>query len=398
MGRPGLTKHRKFLRLAQTVGGKIIARGALELLWDVAYENGDDFLGDALDVEAAADWRGEPRALVRALLDAGGPGGAGFIDEDPERPGCYRVHDLDDHSPDYVQKRLKRELARRARGVTIRDLRVAAGKKGAEAKKAAREASGGQLPASDQQTADGGSHLPSKRLANGVTPAPAPLENTHTAGAHAREPELDPNPDPEIPRYEYEEASQEESALQLFADAWLAACGYAPDLGSDLERARRMVEDQAAKMGKPPGAYLPALLVAAEQMAAACWDAEMSWSPRPDMLVRHFASVVKWETGNHPKQRSGSGTDGRRAAGGTRRGVSEPAGPKASAGGGSSHPSNDGGATADRLAARRRAQEQGNPTAIGDVIPDALRQLGARLERKPDPVVVLADLPPPDAA
>ena len=54
MGRPGLTNHRKFRRLARCLGGDVIARGSLEFLWDSCYENGDDYLGDSDDVELTA--------------------------------------------------------------------------------------------------------------------------------------------------------------------------------------------------------------------------------------------------------------------------------------------------------------------------------------------------------
>ncbi len=91
MGRPGLTRHRKFARLARLLDSEALARGHLELLWDVAYENGDDLLGDAGDVEYAARWKGEPGKLAAALVEAG------FLDLDGER---YRVHDLWHHAPD----------------------------------------------------------------------------------------------------------------------------------------------------------------------------------------------------------------------------------------------------------------------------------------------------------
>src|SRR4051812_34563783 len=119
MGRPGLTKHRKFLRLAralQTACGAFaeqVARGALEFLWDSAYENGDDDLGDETDVEAAARWRGDPGVLCRALAEAGGDGEHGFIEPDNGRPGRWRVHDLFDHAPDYVRRRRGYEEERR---------------------------------------------------------------------------------------------------------------------------------------------------------------------------------------------------------------------------------------------------------------------------------------------
>ncbi len=124
MGRPGLTRHRKFKRAARALDrvqpgfGDILARGALELLWDAAYENGDEFLGDPADVEGVAGWHGEEGLLVEALAAAGGEGLAGFIEEGGSpawaegAPGTYRVHDLWDHAPAYVQKRAEREAAR----------------------------------------------------------------------------------------------------------------------------------------------------------------------------------------------------------------------------------------------------------------------------------------------
>lgn len=175
MGRPGLTQHRKFRRLERALGSAPLARGALELMWDVAYENGDEYLGGASDVEAAARWEGEPGALVKALLGSGGDGNAGFIEEIPDRPGHYRIHDLFENSPEYVQKRMVRELERKQRGVTISDLRREAGKRGRAAQLSR------QTAANVEQTADTCSELGTNVgqvsgncRANGDTPAPAP--------------------------------------------------------------------------------------------------------------------------------------------------------------------------------------------------------------------------------
>ena len=109
-----------------------MARGALEMLWDTCYENGDDYLGSSDDVELSAQWGGAEGILTQALLTAGGEGEAGFIEADPERHG-FRVHDLFENAPEYVQKRMLRELARNKRGETISSLRSAAGKKGRDA-------------------------------------------------------------------------------------------------------------------------------------------------------------------------------------------------------------------------------------------------------------------------
>lgn len=104
MARPGLTRHRKFLRLAHELGSVPHARGYLEMIWDVAYESGDDLIGDAADVEIAAQWSGESGALASMLARIG------FLDEDA---GRYRVHDLWHHCPDYVTSRREREGERR---------------------------------------------------------------------------------------------------------------------------------------------------------------------------------------------------------------------------------------------------------------------------------------------
>ena len=104
MARPGLTKHRKFACLSRLLGSVVIARGSLELLWDVAYENGDDLLGKAEDVEYQADWQGAPGILVAALVESE------FLDRDGDK---YRVHDLWGNAPDYVSNRRKRETERK---------------------------------------------------------------------------------------------------------------------------------------------------------------------------------------------------------------------------------------------------------------------------------------------
>ena len=113
MARPGLTRHRKFKCLSRLLGSKAIALGSLELLWEVAYENGDDLLGKAEDVEYQAGWQGDAGVLVFALKESE------FIDQEGE---LYRVHDLWDHAPDYVRKRLKREQKLRETGAKLKTL------------------------------------------------------------------------------------------------------------------------------------------------------------------------------------------------------------------------------------------------------------------------------------
>lgn len=193
MGRPGLSLDRKFKRLARSLDdvqagfGEMLARGALELLWDSAYEACDDYLGDVDDVEAQAHWRGKRGTLLAALAGAGGEGRAGFVDEGgsewwPDgKPGAYRVHDLWDHAPEYAAKRAAREAEREAAGVSLSAIRSAAGKKGRAAQlgqtgqnQTSGEQAAGECPANGGQTdatCQGGT---GKTRANGVPPSPTP--------------------------------------------------------------------------------------------------------------------------------------------------------------------------------------------------------------------------------
>lgn len=122
MARPTLTTHPKFFRLAALVGGRGAARGALELIWDAAYASGDPIVGDAIAVEAVADWRGKPGDLAAAMVSSG------FLDvlQADANGGhlqTYAVHDLEDHAPDYVLKRWQREAERKQNGETLRSVR-----------------------------------------------------------------------------------------------------------------------------------------------------------------------------------------------------------------------------------------------------------------------------------
>lgn len=153
MARPCLFQHRKFKRL---VGVLALPRpqvvGLLEMLWHVAYEDGQENVGDELSVEHAAEWWGDRGKLVKALEDCG------FLDRQPN--GTYSIHDLFEHAPDYVRKRKLRSDERRAR-----------------AKKRRTTAdNGGQCPPmadADRTTADNGGKR-QKTAPNGRTPAPAP--------------------------------------------------------------------------------------------------------------------------------------------------------------------------------------------------------------------------------
>lgn len=124
MSRPGFTNHPKYVRLVALVAQALparrraaaptIARGAIELLWDVAYEAGDPVIGHGHTVETIAGWAWSPGSLVKALAGCGRAGQKGLLEE--VEPDIFAIHDLYDHAPDYVRKRLKREMERRRQG------------------------------------------------------------------------------------------------------------------------------------------------------------------------------------------------------------------------------------------------------------------------------------------
>lgn len=112
MARPNLLQHRKFISLCAKLKSKALAIGSLELVWSVAYESGDALIGDADTVEYAAGWQGEPGQLAKALIDSG------FIDV---TDAGLAIHDLEDHEPDYVKDRRRKERERRAAGIIARE-------------------------------------------------------------------------------------------------------------------------------------------------------------------------------------------------------------------------------------------------------------------------------------
>jgi hypothetical protein len=170
MARPGLFQHPKFRRLVHALGEPVPhVLGYLECMWSVGYECGDSLLGDETDVELAAQYPGQKGRLFAALRQCR------FIDD---VGGQFHIHDLYDHAPRYVQRRMQLEAQRRRNGQTISDLRRAAALK--------RWHKDGDAPdgANGVQTDANGDRLHAftcKRDANGcnrmqpdATPAPAP--------------------------------------------------------------------------------------------------------------------------------------------------------------------------------------------------------------------------------
>jgi hypothetical protein len=172
MARPGLRNHPKFLLLCQLAGDCAAhVYGHLGFLWETAYESGKAAVGTSRQVELAAGWDGQAGTFTRALLDCGEDGQAGFIEPIDGDSARYQIHDLYDHAPDYVKKRMLRETEREARGKTLSDLRAEAGKLGgSKRKQTADSCLGKQTEANGSKS----SPLAPCQEANGDTPAPAP--------------------------------------------------------------------------------------------------------------------------------------------------------------------------------------------------------------------------------
>ena len=131
MAKAELIYHRKFTRLLRLLGEpRPPVIGYLELLWLRGYQTGNPVVGDALDVEAAAEFGGEPGTFARAAEDAG------FIDRNAD--GTFSIHDLYEHAPDYVKKRMARN------GTAPQDAMPSLRKPKAENKKRSAEKSGGK--------------------------------------------------------------------------------------------------------------------------------------------------------------------------------------------------------------------------------------------------------------
>jgi hypothetical protein len=251
VARPTLQTHPKFRRLVHTLqepAPHVV--GYLEVMWHVGYESGDPLLGDAVDVELAAQYPGPAGKLFQALLDCG------FI----ELADCgrYSIHDLYDHAPEYVQRRAERETKRRLKGQTISDLR----------REAARKRWGN---AGDMQTAatDGRLH------ANGATPAPAPAPAPREASPNGEE-SAEPTPKPP-------------AAAEEFRRAWNAVPQFVPCrkmTGTRLKhfRARLADPDWAASWREAldRAARLPFCAGTNERG----WRAKVDWFLRPDTVTK----------------------------------------------------------------------------------------------------------------
>lgn len=101
MAKPELRDHRKFLKLKRLLGEPTPhVLGYLDCLWHRGYQTGSALVGDALDVEAAAEYPGDAGDFTKAAH------AAGFLDLDGD--GNYLIHDLFEHAPTYAKKRMRR--------------------------------------------------------------------------------------------------------------------------------------------------------------------------------------------------------------------------------------------------------------------------------------------------
>jgi hypothetical protein len=100
MARSELRQNLKFRKLQKLLKLPVpYVVGLLECMWQCGYESGNDLLGSSEDVELAAEWPGKAGSLFKALIETK------FVDK---RGLTYHIHDLADHAPEYVKKRIIR--------------------------------------------------------------------------------------------------------------------------------------------------------------------------------------------------------------------------------------------------------------------------------------------------
>lgn len=101
-----LPQHPKTKKLRRRLGDGGCWSLVCLFLWTAA-NRWDGSLADMSDedIELAADWIGEPGALVAALVDVG------FLDGGP---GDYAIHDWQDHNPWAASRGQRQEIARAA--------------------------------------------------------------------------------------------------------------------------------------------------------------------------------------------------------------------------------------------------------------------------------------------
>jgi hypothetical protein len=214
MARPGLLTHPKFRRLVHVLGVPVPhALGYLECLWGVCYERGDPLLGDSLDVELAAQWPGDKGKLFEALCECR------FIDQmDQDR---YQVHDLFDHAPEYVRKRMEREHTRK-RAYKPRQRLLSAPWRAQAAGANGKADLGGQIPPSGDV---------SRTPAVIGSPPPPPPINTPLppkGGKGARKKSADP---------------ERESVARRIVDHYQAAVTPAHDKGGGINNVANLLRD-----------------------------------------------------------------------------------------------------------------------------------------------------------
>jgi hypothetical protein len=193
MARPSLDQSSKFKLLVRRLGiPKPYALGLLETLWRTAWENGEPVVGTAEEVEAAAEWPGEPGLFFKAMSSGR------WLDDLGD--GRWAIHDFWDHAPDYVRKRRVREMERRAKGAEL-----SAAASGDRSVTGQCADNGDECPVSDEETAP-----------NGRPPAPAPAPAPQKPPSAASQPfppsqggtTTASNPPEDPPTYPWSEADE----------------------------------------------------------------------------------------------------------------------------------------------------------------------------------------------
>lgn len=272
MARPGLLTHRKFVRLARLLKSDALAVGHLEIIWQACYESGDPVLGNSDDVEYLARWKGDAGMLTSALVESG------FLDDEE---GRFSVHDLFDHAPDYVQRRMEREEDRRRKGVTLSELRAKAGRASGKAR---REKSG----TSAEHVLNTCLNTREQTGTNGATPHKrTPQAHPLPASAPAPAPGVEEKAAPLSP--DGDENQNGRMTAGEFFDRWNRWAK-----GAGFPQARKLTDDRRAKINTrlDRDGWLDSFREALQKLPLPS-KTDNDWQPDLDWLIANDGNVLK---------------------------------------------------------------------------------------------------------
>ncbi len=114
MARASLFQNKKFKRLVRLLNlPRPYVVGLLETMWHPCYDTGDPTFATEAELEAAAEWPGEPGFFAKSVTEVGLVDAERYGNDD-ENSLRWVIHDFWDHAPKGTNSRMDRELLRKS--------------------------------------------------------------------------------------------------------------------------------------------------------------------------------------------------------------------------------------------------------------------------------------------